>query len=104
MIPALRVLVPGIIAAAALLPPAVLAARPTAQALALACAGCHGTAGRSLGSTPALAGKGADQILRNMRDFKSGRRKSSIMNRIAAGYQDGDFAALATYFAEGANP
>lgn len=73
--------------------------RPAPETLALACAGCHNTNGHSKGGTPVIAGKPVADFIRIMGDFKSGRRKSSIMNRIAAGYQQADFAALAQHFA-----
>lgn len=78
--------------------PAAAGPRPAADTLALACSGCHGTNSHGQGSTPAIAGRPAEEFVRMMRDFKSGRRRSSIMNRIAAGYQDADFAALAQHY------
>lgn len=101
MIPPLRPIVPGVLIAASLFPLPAAANRPTPATLALGCSGCHGTAGHSKGATPALAGKPEADLLRALRDFKSGRRKSSIMNRIAAGYQDADLVELAHQFATG---
>lgn len=72
--------------------------RPQAPTLAHACAGCHGTYGRSQDGTPTLAGMREDTFLRAMRDFKSGKRVSSIMNRIARSYREEDFVAMARFF------
>jgi sulfide dehydrogenase cytochrome subunit len=72
--------------------------RPDARRLAHACAGCHGTNGHSLAPTPAIAGMAEDDFIAAMRDFKSRRRNSSIMNRIASAYTDDDFVALARFF------
>jgi sulfide dehydrogenase cytochrome subunit len=105
MIPPLRSIVPGVLLATAIFPHPAAANRPATATLALGCSGCHGTGGHARGVTPSLAGKPEAELLRSLRDFKSGRRKSSIMNRIAAGYQDADLADLARYFAtEGNEP
>lgn len=74
------------------------ALRPNVERLAHACAGCHGTYGHSLAPTPSIAGKSEEEFIALMLDFKSGRRVSSVMNRIAQGYTDEDFAALAKFF------
>jgi cytochrome c553 len=78
--------------------PSIAAERPQSEAMALACSGCHGFEGHGQGSTPGIVGKAEADFARMMGDFKSGKRRSSIMNRIAAGYQDADFVALAAYF------
>ncbi|NJD08016.1 MAG: c-type cytochrome [Methylococcaceae bacterium] len=101
MIPPIRSIVPGVLIAAAIVPLPAAAARPAPATLALGCSGCHGTGGKPQGITPVLAGKPEGELLRSLRDFKSGRRKSSIMNRIAAGYQDSDLVELAHHFATG---
>ena len=72
--------------------------RPSAGRLAHACAACHGTFGHSLAPTPSLAGKSADDFVKAMQDFKSGRRESSIMNRISRAYTEEDIAAMAQFF------
>lgn len=72
--------------------------RPDAATMGHACAGCHGSFGRSLGATPPIAGMPEAEFIRLMREFKSGQRVSSIMNRIARGYTDEDFIGLARFF------
>lgn len=72
--------------------------RPDAARLSHACTGCHGTHGRSQAPTPALANKSEEDFLAIMHDFKSGRRVSSVMNRIARAYTDEDFVAMARFF------
>jgi len=74
------------------------ARRPDAERLAHACGGCHGTYGHSQAPTPAIAGKPEDEFLAAMRDFKSGQRVSSAMNRIARAYTDEDLVAMAQFF------
>jgi hypothetical protein len=67
---------------------AALAAPPSAAMLSNACAGCHGTHGASAGpSMPTLAGQDKDAIVESMKDFKSGKRPSTIMGRLAKGYR-----------------
>ncbi|QSA97924.1 hypothetical protein [Methylococcus sp. EFPC2] len=78
---------------------ASLATRPGASTLAHACAGCHGTYGHSQAGTPAIAGMKEADFIQAMRAFASGQRVSSIMNRIARGYRDEDYAAMARFFA-----
>ncbi len=74
------------------------ARRPDVGRLAHACAGCHGTYGHSLAPTPAIANKPEEEFIAMMRDFKSGQRVSSVMNRIARAYTNEDFVAMAQFF------
>lgn len=74
-------------------------ARPRADTMARACSGCHGSVeDRNSHLVPSLDGMPGSAFIRAMQDFKTGKRRSSIMNRIARGYQDADCAALADYF------
>jgi sulfide dehydrogenase cytochrome subunit len=73
-------------------------ARPRPAMLAHACAGCHGTFGHGQAGTPVIAGMPETEFVRIMRAFKSGQRRSSVMNRIAQGYRDEDFIVLARFF------
>ncbi len=72
-----------------------LPAHPRAETLARACSGCHDSE-KSL--IPHLDGMPRGKFIAAMRDFKSGKRPSSIMNRIAKGYDEVDFAAMAEFF------
>lgn len=72
--------------------------RPRAATLALGCSGCHPDEERHASLAPVLAGMPRDRLIHAMEEFKSGRRISSIMNRVARGYQSADFAALADHF------
>jgi sulfide dehydrogenase cytochrome subunit len=74
------------------------ARRPDVERLAHACAGCHGTYGHSIAPTPAIAGLPEQAFLAAMREFKSGQRVSSAMNRIAKAYMDDDLSAMAQFF------
>jgi sulfide dehydrogenase cytochrome subunit len=78
-----------------------LSAAPTGQMLADTCAGCHGTDGASAGpATPSLAGYSAAYTVDQMNMFKSGERKSTIMGRIAKGYSEDEYKAMAEVFAK----
>ncbi len=65
------------------------------------CAGCHGTNGVSNGpATPSLAGLDYDYFVDAMKAFKAGERRTTIMTRIAKGYDDADIEAMSKYFSE----
>ena len=72
----------------------------SAEALSYTCAGCHGTDGASVGpASPSLAGMSKIYIEDSMKAFKSGELESTIMMRIAKGYDDDDFAKMGEFFA-----
>ena len=62
------------------------------------CANCHGTAGRSIGALPPLAGIPKDGLIKAMRDFRDGRRNATLMHQISKGYTDEQIALMAEYF------
>ena len=77
------------------------AAPPTAAMLSNACAGCHGTNGGSAGPTmPSLASQSKEAIEAAMKKFKSGERPSTVMGRLAKGYTDAEFEAMAEFFSK----
>jgi sulfide dehydrogenase cytochrome subunit len=78
-----------------------LTAAPSATMLADTCAGCHGTDGASVGpATPSLAGLSETYFVETMQAFKGGTRYSTIMQRIAKGYSDEEFALMAGVFSK----
>jgi cytochrome c553 len=63
------------------------------------CAHCHGTDGNSTSSAyPSLAGQTKDYLYRQMKDFKEGRRKNSMMSPSIGALSDQDMQELAEYF------
>lgn len=64
------------------------------------CASCHGANGATSTTpeTPLLAGLQPTYFARQMADFKSGKRKSAVMQGIAAGIDEKDFQEYANYF------
>lgn len=70
-----------------------------AAMLSNTCNGCHGTDGHSAGpNMPNLGGVPSNYIIDQMKNFKSGERKSSIMGRLAKAYTDDEIAAMASFF------
>jgi cytochrome c553 len=64
------------------------------------CGTCHGINGRSFKvNYPILAGQAAPYILRQLHDFKEGRRSDPIMNSIMPALTDEDMRNLAVFFA-----
>ncbi|HEY5683408.1 MAG TPA: c-type cytochrome [Sulfuricaulis sp.] len=65
------------------------------------CAGCHGAQGEGKDKYPALAGKDAAFLVKQMQDFRSGTRQDpgKMMNMMAKPLSDQDIANLAAYYA-----
>jgi sulfide dehydrogenase cytochrome subunit len=81
--------------------PAVSAdARTSGELLAFQCAGCHGFNGHSVGpATPSLAGFPEEYFVETMMAYKEEKRYATIMDRVARGYSQEDFEAMAVFFA-----
>ena len=66
------------------------------------CVACHGADGNGLTPPnpdfPKLAGKQPEYLLKQLKDFKSGKRKNDIMSGMVAGLSPDDMANLALYF------
>ncbi|NKN34374.1 c-type cytochrome [Marichromatium bheemlicum] len=71
----------------------------TPEMLANACAGCHGTEGNSMGpAAPTISAMDPLVFVDTMEAFKSDDTYSTIMSRIAKGYDTTEFEAMAEYF------
>jgi cytochrome c553 len=67
---------------------------------AAACAACHGADGNSVAPNfPNLAGQHASYLLKQLQNFKSGKRKNPTMTAMVAPLSEQDMADLAAYFA-----
>jgi len=66
--------------------------------LAMQCTVCHGARGMSRADSPNLAGQYDAAIYKQLRDFKSGHRKSAIMEPLMANLGDQDMRDLAAYY------
>ena len=65
------------------------------------CAGCHGEKGVPIDTnTPVIWGQQAGYLYLQLRDFKSGARKSEIMSPVAGTLSRDDMMALATFFSQ----
>lgn len=67
--------------------------------LALNCTMCHGAQGMSVSNAPNLAGQYPEVVIKQMRDYRDGKRRSPIMETLARGLSDQDIADLAAYYA-----
>jgi sulfide dehydrogenase cytochrome subunit len=70
-------------------------AQPAAPPGAAACSGCHGRAG----GVPPINGRDANELAAAMRDFRSGQRAATVMDRIAKGFSDDETRAIASWLA-----
>jgi cytochrome c553 len=71
---------------------------PAAQQV---CAACHGADGNSVNPQyPGIAAQHAPYIAKQLREFKSGARKSPIMAPIAQTLSEEDIERLAAYYAQ----
>ena len=77
--------------------PAVSAAENTVQTV---CAACHGADGNSaIALNPKLAGQHPEYLVKQLTEFKSGKRANAVMAGIAANLSTEDMKGLAAYFA-----
>jgi cytochrome c553 len=61
---------------------------------------CHGAEGESSSPAfPRLAGQNANYMVRQLQDYKSGKRKSSTMQPMVEDLSEADFKALGAFFA-----
>jgi len=62
------------------------------------CASCHNADGNSaIAANPKLAGQHPEYILKQLEDFKSGKRKSAIMKPLASALSDEDMRNVAWF-------
>ena len=88
------------LAACLLLSERAIAAQDVAET-AQVCAGCHGENGvPAEKTTPIIWGQNEGYLYLQLRDFKSGSRKSDLMGPIAASLEKDDMKALAAHFSK----
>lgn len=69
------------------------------QAKAAVCGACHGMDGNStVAQYPKLAGQNEEYIVRQLHNFKSGKRQNAIMLGFASQLSDQDMADIGAYF------
>lgn len=67
--------------------------------LALNCTMCHGAQGMSQSNAPNLAGQYPEVVIKQLRDYQAGQRRSAIMESLARQLSERDIADLAAYYA-----
>jgi len=91
-----RLLLPALVSALLLAAPAQAAEAPPG---ASSCTGCHASTKVADSVIPRIAGRKAADIATAMREFKSGAWPSTVMGRIAKGFDDQQIDAIAAWFA-----
>jgi cytochrome subunit of sulfide dehydrogenase len=66
---------------------------------ASSCTGCHAAKRIPDSVIPRIAGRKASDIVQFMREYRSGAWPSSVMGRIAKGFDDQQIDAIAAWFA-----
>jgi cytochrome c553 len=67
--------------------------------LALNCTMCHGALGMSRSDAPNLAGQYPEVVIKQLDDYKSGKRTSAIMVALTSNLSDREIRDLAAYYA-----
>lgn len=81
-------------------PPVAASSPRVAELVASRCALCHGPEGESASAVyPRLAAQHPGYIVKQLKDFREGRRKSEAMTDMVKDLRDEDIAGLAAYFA-----
>ncbi|HYX03297.1 MAG TPA: cytochrome C [Reyranella sp.] len=91
-----RLLLPALVSALLLAGPAQAAEAPPG---ASSCTGCHASTKVADSVIPRIVGRKAADIATAMREFKSGAWPSTVMGRIAKGFDDQQIDAIAAWFA-----
>lgn len=64
------------------------------------CGGCHSFDGsRGVSANPILAGQHADYLVKQLREFKAGKRQNAVMNGMVAALSDDDMRHVAAFYA-----
>jgi sulfide dehydrogenase cytochrome subunit len=79
--------------------PVIAAGNDIGRDIAANCASCHHGDSRSGAPIPDLAGMDKAAIIDRVREFRDGRRASTIMRQLASGYTDAQIEAAASYLA-----
>ncbi|HNA30176.1 MAG TPA: c-type cytochrome [Thiobacillaceae bacterium] len=61
---------------------------------------CHGPKGKSSSAIPSLAGQDKAYLVTAMKEFRDGKRETTVMQKYAIGYTDEEYEAMAEYFSK----
>lgn len=78
-------------------PPSVCAAHT--KSITATCFICHGPNGKSVAAIPGLAGQDKNYLVTAMKEFRDGKRDSTVMKKYALGYTDSEYEEIAAFFA-----
>src|SRR5262249_7598612 len=67
---------------------------------ASSCTGCHASSKIADSAIPRIAGRNANDIAKALREYRGGTLQSSVMGRIAKGFDEQQIDALAAWFAK----
>jgi cytochrome c553 len=67
--------------------------------LALNCTMCHGAHGMSASDAPNLAGQYPEVVIKQLQDYRSGKRPSTVMEAFGKSLSDRDITDVAAYYA-----
>lgn len=80
--------------------PALAADAAAGKSKSATCTACHGAEGVSVNPMwPNLAGQKEMYLVKQMKDFRDGKRNDPVMAPMAKGLSDDDIANLAAYYA-----
>ncbi|MGA7485613.1 MAG: cytochrome C [Xanthobacteraceae bacterium] len=65
---------------------------------ALSCSGCHPANRAADIKVPRLIGRDPAEIVAAMQEYKSGKRSSTVMDRIAKGFSEDEVKAIAAWY------
>lgn len=69
------------------------------RSITATCFICHGPNGKSVAAIPGLAGQDKEYLVTAMKEFRDGKRESTVMKKYALGYTDAEYEAIAEFFA-----
>jgi cytochrome subunit of sulfide dehydrogenase len=75
-------------------------AAPVGPAGASSCTGCHAANPGVDSPIPRLNGRNPAETAAQMREFKTGQRKGTVMDRISKGFSDAEIQAIAEWYAQ----
>jgi cytochrome c553 len=67
--------------------------------LALNCTMCHGAQGVTASDAPNLAGQYPEVVIKQLLDYKAGKRENTVMQALARSLSEADIRDLAAYYA-----
>lgn len=70
------------------------------EMLSLTCTSCHGIDGKSIMTTPSIAGLSKTGMYTTLLDYKYGRRAGTMMDKHVKGFTDEELEQVSYYFSK----